>query len=53
MAYLVEALARHEVNVAQLLPAARGAYLAAANRAQDTIARFPQLARRTARRSTS
>jgi len=41
MAYLVEALARHEVNVARYY-LARGAYLAAANRAQDAITRFPQ-----------
>ena len=41
MAYLVEALARHEVNVARYY-LARGAYLAAANRAQDAIVRFPQ-----------
>jgi outer membrane protein assembly factor BamD len=40
MAYLVEALARHEVNVARYY-LARGAYLAAANRAQDAIIRFP------------
>ncbi|HET9651221.1 MAG TPA: outer membrane protein assembly factor BamD [Usitatibacter sp.] len=40
MAYLVEALARHEVHVAQYY-LARGAYLAAANRAQDAITRFP------------
>ena len=40
MAYLVEALARHEVNVARYY-LARGAYLAAANRAQDAITRFP------------
>ena len=41
MAYLVEALARHEVNVARYY-LARKAYLAAANRAQDAITRFPQ-----------
>ncbi len=41
MAYLVEALARHEVNVARYY-LNRGAYLAAANRAQDAIVRFPQ-----------
>ena len=41
MAYLVEALARHEVTVARYY-LARGAYLAAANRAQDAITRFPQ-----------
>jgi outer membrane protein assembly factor BamD len=40
MAYLVEALARHELNVAHYYMA-RGAYLAAANRAQDAITRFP------------
>ena len=40
MAYLVEALARHEVHVARYY-LNRGAYLAAANRAQDSIVRFP------------
>ena len=40
MAYLVEALARHEVHVARYY-LSRGAYLAAANRAQDAIVRFP------------
>ena len=40
MAYLVEALARHEVNVARYY-LNRGAHLAAANRAQDAIKRFP------------
>jgi outer membrane protein assembly factor BamD len=40
MAYLVEALARHELHVARYY-LARGAYLAAANRAQDAITRFP------------
>ena len=40
MAYLVEALARHEVHVARYY-LNRGAYLAAANRAQDAIVRFP------------
>jgi len=40
MAYLVEALARHEINVARYY-LSRGAYLAAANRAQDAIVRFP------------
>ena len=40
MAYLIEALARHELNVAKYY-LARGAYLAAANRAQDAITRFP------------
>ena len=40
MAYLVEALSRHEINVARYY-LARGAYLAAANRAQDAVIRFP------------
>ena len=40
MAYLIEALARHELNVARYY-LSRGAYLAAANRAQDAITRFP------------
>lgn len=40
MAYLVEALARHEVRVARYY-LSRGAYLSAANRAQDAIVRFP------------
>ena len=40
MIYLVEALARHEVHVARYY-LQRGAYLAAANRAQDAIVRFP------------
>src|SRR5689334_2157307 len=40
MAYLIEALARHEVKVARYY-LARGAYLAAANRAQDAIVHFP------------
>lgn len=40
MAYLIEALARHEINVARYY-LRRGAYLAAANRAQDAITRFP------------
>ena len=40
MAYLVEALARHEINVARYY-LARGAYLAAVNRAQDAITKFP------------
>src|SRR5258707_13506713 len=40
MAYLVEALARHEIRVARYY-ISRGAYLAAANRAQDAIVRFP------------
>src|SRR6202165_1541399 len=39
-AYLIEARARHELNVARYY-LARGAYLAAANRAQDAITRFP------------
>lgn len=41
MAYLVEALARHELNVARYY-LMRGAYLAAANRAQDALVRFPR-----------
>jgi outer membrane protein assembly factor BamD len=40
MIYLVEALARHEIHVARYY-ISRGAYLAAANRAQDAIVRFP------------
>ena len=40
MAYLIEALARHEINVARYY-LRRGVYLAAANRAQDAITRFP------------
>jgi outer membrane protein assembly factor BamD len=40
MIYLVEALARHEIRVARYYML-RGAYLAAANRAQDAIVRFP------------
>jgi outer membrane protein assembly factor BamD len=40
MAYLVEALARHEIHVARYY-LSRGAYLAAANRAQSAITRFP------------
>ena len=40
MAYLIEALARHEINVARYYMT-RGAYLAAANRAQDAITHFP------------
>lgn len=40
MIYLVEALARHEIHVARYYMS-RGAYLAAANRAQDAIVRFP------------
>jgi outer membrane protein assembly factor BamD len=39
MAYLIEALARHEINVAKYY-LARGAYLAAANRAQDALRRY-------------
>jgi outer membrane protein assembly factor BamD len=40
LAYLIEALARHEVNVARYY-LLRGAYLAAANRAQDLIVHYP------------
>ena len=40
MAYLVEALGRHEVQVARYY-LTRGAHLAAANRAQGAITRFP------------
>ena len=40
MAYLVEALARHEIHVARYY-LSRGAYLASANRAKDAIIRFP------------
>jgi outer membrane protein assembly factor BamD len=40
MAYLIEALARHEVKVARYY-LDRGAHLAAVNRAQGAIARFP------------
>ena len=40
MAYLIEALARHEVKVARYYMS-RGAWLAAANRAQDCILHFP------------
>jgi outer membrane protein assembly factor BamD len=40
MAYLVEALARHEVKVARYY-LNRGAPLAAVNRAQDALIRFP------------
>jgi outer membrane protein assembly factor BamD len=40
MAYLAEALARHEIKVARYY-LTRGAYLAAANRAQGAIVRFP------------
>jgi len=39
MIYLVEALSRHELHVAQYY-LGRGAYLAAANRAQDVLTRF-------------
>ena len=39
MAYLIEALARHEINVAKYY-LSRGAYLAAANRAQDALKRY-------------
>jgi outer membrane protein assembly factor BamD len=39
MAYLVEALARHEITVAKYY-LSRGAYLAAANRAQDALRRY-------------
>ena len=41
MRYLVNALAQHEVHVARYYMK-RGAYLAAANRAQVAIQRFPQ-----------
>jgi outer membrane protein assembly factor BamD len=40
MEYLVDALGRHEVHVAQYY-LHRGAFLAAANRAQDVLIRFP------------
>jgi outer membrane protein assembly factor BamD len=40
MTYLVEALARHELHVADYY-LRRGAYLAAVNRAQDVLTRFP------------
>lgn len=40
MAYLVDAIARHEIHVAQYY-LRRGAFLAAVNRAQDVIVRFP------------
>lgn len=40
MTYLVEALARHEIHVAEYY-LRRGAYLAAVNRAQDVLTRFP------------
>lgn len=41
MAYLIEALARHEVKVARYYMS-RGAWLAAANRAQEVILHFPR-----------
>jgi outer membrane protein assembly factor BamD len=41
MVYLVNTLAKHEVQVAQYYYN-RGAYLAAANRAQATLTRYPQ-----------
>ena len=40
MAYLVNALAQHQVHVARYY-LRRGAFLAAANRAQDTVKSFP------------
>ena len=40
MVYLVEALARQEIHVARYY-LSRGAYLAAVNRAQDAILKFP------------
>jgi len=40
MVYLVEALARQEIHVARYY-LSRGAYLAAVNRAQDAIVKFP------------
>ncbi len=40
MAYLIEALARHELKVARYYMS-RGAWLAAANRAQECIVHFP------------
>ena len=40
MLYLVDALARHEIHVAEYYMR-RGAFLAAANRAQDVLTRFP------------
>ena len=43
MAYLVEALARHEINVARY-DLSRGAYLAAANRAQDALKNYSNAA---------
>jgi outer membrane protein assembly factor BamD len=50
MAYLVEALARHEVHVATYY-LKRGAYLAAANRAQDVLTRFPNASAEDRRQS--
>ena len=41
MRYLVNALARHEVHVARYY-VKRGAYLAAANRAQQAVANYPE-----------
>jgi outer membrane protein assembly factor BamD len=41
MAFLINTLARHEVQVAQYY-FNRGAFLAAANRAQTTLTRYPQ-----------
>jgi outer membrane protein assembly factor BamD len=41
MRYLVNSLARHEVHVARYYMK-RGAYLAAANRAQQAVANFPE-----------
>jgi outer membrane protein assembly factor BamD len=40
MQYLVDAIARHEVHVAQYY-LRRGAFLASANRAQDVLVRYP------------
>ena len=40
MEYLVDAIARHEIHVAQYY-LKRGAYLASVNRAQDVLVRFP------------
>jgi outer membrane protein assembly factor BamD len=40
MAYLIEALARNEINVARYY-LQRGAYLAAVNRSQEALTRFP------------
>jgi outer membrane protein assembly factor BamD len=47
MLYLVDALARHEVHVAQYY-IKRGAYLAAINRAQTVITRYPNSPERRA-----